>query len=624
MTTDGPTYCDVRDAKARERHVPFSCPDKTLTAFCQLGALRFNVRRCLLFFFDVNYAYIMAEATRSLSLEDDNAHDPGDQLWLGHAKIPRGIACCEVTVGLPSFPITVTKANGDRDSVYVVEDLTKNLTTQDKPYVTSFPHGRFYAGVPITGPNGINIGAYCVLGDDPRDGVSDKDLIFLRDMSRTVMTHLETIRAQAERQRATQMVTGLGSFVKRSSDTRRWERRNLTHATQLTSATIKALQSPQRGPPLTVRKYSVHSKRLDDAQTSDPDTKTSSSGSRVAQASTGAQERVTASPESLDEHVFGTVAPLASENIDSVFQVAPTPRHSHHGPEHAQLQTRGSFSSSGQIPAHHGGSTANIRSAYQRAAEIMCDSLSVDGVAFLDASVRTFGGLAEAVDNTESTDFSNDSESVSAGSRSASPTTDENNKPCRVLASVGTIQDGEELSAKNVNESFLRQLLRRHPHGKIWSFGGSGQAHSEDITSSSSENDDLQNSDSSGKLLTPGAQQRKRRQKETHNDGHILASMFPGARSVAIHGIRDSGRRRWTAGCLLWSFDPLRVLTVDTEMNFVAAFCDIIAGETRSLEMQRSDKAKSDFISSVSVFRVNSWRSKSAKIANISDRSRMN
>jgi hypothetical protein len=147
----------------------------------------------------------------------------------------------------------------------------------------------------------------------------------------------------------------------------------------------------------------------------------------------------------------------------------------------------------------------------------------------------------------------------------------------------------------------LRQLLRRHPHGKIWSFGGSGQAHSDDITSSSSENDDLQNPDSSGKLLTPGAQQRKRRQKETHNDGQVLASMFPGARSVAIHGIRDSGRRRWTAGCLLWSYDPLRVLTVDTEMNFVAAFCDIIAGETRSLEVQRSDKAKSDFISSVSV-----------------------
>ena len=598
MTKDGPTYCDVRDAKARERHVPFSCPDKTLTAFCQLGALRFNVRRCLLFFFDVNYAYIMAEATRSLSLEDDNAHDPGDQLWLGHAKIPRGIACCEVTVGLPSFPITVTTANGDRDSVYVVEDLTKNLTTHDKPYVTSFPHGRFYAGVPITGPNGINIGAYCVLGDDPRDGVSDKDLIFLRDMSRTVMTHLTTIRAQAERQRATQMVTGLGSFVKRSSDTRRWERRNLTHATQLTNAAIKSLQSPQHEPS-SEPKYSAPSKRRDETKTPAPDTKTSSSESHAAQASMGAQERMTASPEPFNEEVFGTVTPLASEKIDSSSHAVPGETHA--SLDHPRLETRGSFSSSGQIPAHHGGSTANIRSAYQRAAEIMCDSLSVDGVAFLDASVRTFGGLAEAVDNTESTDFSNDSESASARSRSASPTSDENNKPCRVLASVGTTRDGEELSAKNVNESFLRQLLRRHPHGKIWSFGDSGQVHSEDMTSSSSENDELQKSDSSGKLLTPGAQQRKRRLKEVHNDGQILASMFPGARSVAIHGIRDSGRRRWTAGCLLWSFDPLRVLTIDTEMNFVAAFCDIIAGETRSLEVQRSDRAKSDFISSVRI-----------------------
>ena len=30
---------------------------------------------------DVNHAYIMAEATQTLSLEDDNTHEPGDQLW---------------------------------------------------------------------------------------------------------------------------------------------------------------------------------------------------------------------------------------------------------------------------------------------------------------------------------------------------------------------------------------------------------------------------------------------------------------------------------------------------------------------------------------------------------------
>jgi hypothetical protein len=81
MSNRGPVYCDVRDPQAREQHEPTSCPDKILTAFCQLGALRMKARRCLIFFFDVNHAYIMAEATKTLSLENDATHDPGDQLW---------------------------------------------------------------------------------------------------------------------------------------------------------------------------------------------------------------------------------------------------------------------------------------------------------------------------------------------------------------------------------------------------------------------------------------------------------------------------------------------------------------------------------------------------------------
>lgn len=77
----GPVFCDVRDPQFREQHKAVSCPDKILTAFCQLGALRVKARRCLIFMFDVNHAYIMAEATQTLSLENDNTHEPGDQLW---------------------------------------------------------------------------------------------------------------------------------------------------------------------------------------------------------------------------------------------------------------------------------------------------------------------------------------------------------------------------------------------------------------------------------------------------------------------------------------------------------------------------------------------------------------
>lgn len=41
----------------------------------------------MLFFFDKDFAYILAEATRSLSLLDGSIADEDDKVWLGHSKI---------------------------------------------------------------------------------------------------------------------------------------------------------------------------------------------------------------------------------------------------------------------------------------------------------------------------------------------------------------------------------------------------------------------------------------------------------------------------------------------------------------------------------------------------------
>lgn len=594
MTEDGPRYCDVRDAKARERHRPFSCPDKTLTAFCQLGALRLKARRCLLFFFDVNYAYAMAEATQSLSLENDDAHDVNDQLWLGHAKIPRNVACCEVTVGLPSFSPSSSTMNGQRDSVYIVDDLTKNPQTWDRPYVTAFPHGRFYAGVPITAPSGINIGAYCVLDDEPRNSLSEKDLTFLRDMARTVMTHLETVRAQAERERATHMVTGLGAFVKRSSDSRRWDRRS--PVTSVARSPSIVVPNERKG--LTNRGSYRSVKRTAPAALTGDATSIGLATINVSRSEHVDPRRprtsyhsspLTNTTDQADIADRTDGSPSISSKVDFVSrrprkQTTPAPR----------------------PPMRRSHSVMNVQSIYQRAAEIMCNSLSVDGVAFVDASVRTFGGLAETIDSAGATDASTceESETASDKSRPATPSTYTKGNPCQLLGCAESLQsepaesvDGQP--ATKMTDSFLRQLLRRHPHGKIWSFSKSGQAHSED-SSSSSGNDDSQEADAPDHSRSASVQQRRRRKIDNSRDAEVLATIFPGARSVAVHGIRDAARRRWTAGCILWSYDPLRVLTTDTEMNLVAAFCDIIAGETRRLEIQRSDKAKSDFISSIS------------------------
>lgn len=49
-------------------------------------------------------------------------------------------------------------------------------------------------------------GAYCILDDRPRDGISYNDTRFLQEMSKTIMNHLISIRAQAENLRSIQMV----------------------------------------------------------------------------------------------------------------------------------------------------------------------------------------------------------------------------------------------------------------------------------------------------------------------------------------------------------------------------------------------------------------------------------
>jgi GAF domain-containing protein len=54
------------------------------------------------------------------------------------------------------------------------------------------PHVLFYAGAPITTKKGINIGAFCVLDSKSRNGLDLDEQKFLKEMSATIMDHLET------------------------------------------------------------------------------------------------------------------------------------------------------------------------------------------------------------------------------------------------------------------------------------------------------------------------------------------------------------------------------------------------------------------------------------------------
>jgi signal transduction histidine kinase/CheY-like chemotaxis protein len=510
---------------------------------------------------------------------------------VGHSVIPRDVACCEVTVNLPAFDAS---AHGNyRDSVFVVDDLTLHPDLKNRVYVTGFPNGRYYAGVPITSSSGINIGAYCILDDKPRVGISDQDLTFLKDMSATVMTHLETIRALSEREQNNQMVAGLGDFVRNAPDSQ--YKGNSQH--EALSATNMPLKSAS-GDRDTTREfaYSIPKALADNAVSPLPQTPISSQHNYFDRLQVPDQQGRQHGASELSMPAPKAGPPSPSDDLaKALLRSSPEPR----SPQHSRESSVSAGDPSGnQTTPPRRELIDNDQSTYQRAAGIMCQSLNIDGVAFIDMSISSFGGLVQANDTTtEDSSVNSESAQESTGARPI--------KSCKVLGCAEALVDGKAVSAgadeiqpaKSLTENFIRRLLNRHPSGKIWTFGENLLTHSEDGYSTDNASGD---NDEMVRPQTPTTKERKTSRRQRRSDGESLQRAFPGARCIALHGIWDHGRHRWSVAGLYWTFDPLRVLSPETEMHFVIAFSDIVVAETRRLEAHTADKSKSDFISSVS------------------------
>lgn len=163
-------------------------PDRALTAFAQLATLRLDCRRSFISFFDRENQYILAEATKSLSLETEFASQPGDDIKYGATVLPRKGSVCEYTVAT-AIDMDI---HGKDVSVFVVPDCQKDERFKHRHY-TKHSGFRFYAGVAIVSPEGYRIGAYCVVDDKPREGLSGEELGFMKDMATTVGSHAKAV-----------------------------------------------------------------------------------------------------------------------------------------------------------------------------------------------------------------------------------------------------------------------------------------------------------------------------------------------------------------------------------------------------------------------------------------------
>jgi signal transduction histidine kinase/CheY-like chemotaxis protein len=193
--------------------------DKALTAFAQLAALRLNVRRCMVSLIDSKHQYILAEATRTLSLVDDSRHAENDELWLGNAVVARDDAICQCAF---ERQYTVKDDTGKviRATAAVMADCRLDDDYKDKPYVVQEPGVRFYAGVPIRSRSGHNIGVYAVSHDSPRDALTYDELRFMQDIAVAIMDHLEWARDRVDRYKGERIVRGMADFIEASPSMR--------------------------------------------------------------------------------------------------------------------------------------------------------------------------------------------------------------------------------------------------------------------------------------------------------------------------------------------------------------------------------------------------------------------
>jgi signal transduction histidine kinase len=148
-----------------------------------------------------------------------------------------------------------------------------------------------------------------------------------------------------------------------------------------------------------------------------------------------------------------------------------------------------------------------------------------------------------------------------------------------------------------IAEAFLQRLLHKYPHGQVFNFSngdpvipGTNDSHSavRDIT------------EATPKSSRDSGRTRELRQKDKQAETNALLQMLPGARSVVLFPLWDSHRERWFAGSFAWTTRSTRVLTHAEDLSYLAAFGNSIMAEVARLDAAAADRAKSDFISSIS------------------------
>lgn len=639
-----------------------SATDSSLTAYAQLGVYRLNATRSLISLFDRDRQHVVAEATRSsplgareparrISTTDEDqqpacGEDVGDDdFWLCGTAIPRSFGICEHVLvssldtsgGLS--PETESSSNaGDDLPVAVVPDLAVHGRFHNRPYICAHPFNRFYAGVPIRspGPDGVNIGVYCIFDTKPRpEGLTSDDIKFMQDMSRTIMGYLEYRGSYGKYRRSERMVRGMGNFVEGSDSLDPGldaPARGLGRASKRTSRLLISADVAEGvkrkeeilakgGRPTLLPISTASATNLGEEET------LVSPGPRSPAVST-----TEASPTSKDSTSLGPRATTVSATAGSKTSSSLAPDDSSRSSTPRPDSRHSGASTSTQQPAVAQVSSADLQLAessrvFAKAANIIRQSVEVDGVLFLDATVRSFGGLVGQQNETggrkvstvglDNISYLSNDEDAGSQTQSAGRREDY----CNVLG-YSTMQgstiggDRSPWQFEGLRDRNLQRLLRRYPQGKIFNFDADGSviqtataaepkaaaqglplrrpaSPTRQWSRDSQDPEDIH-------LDASSAQKKTGTTPKRWSPAQAVVNLFPGARSVVLIPLWDGQKKRWSAGGFIWTRNPKRVFTTDGTVTFLRVFGLSVMAELYRLNTKAEETIKSNILGSIS------------------------
>lgn len=500
------------------------------------------------------------------------------------------------------------------------------------------------------------------MDDKPREGLSDVEIRFLGDMAITIMTHLEMARVKEEHRRSEKMVKGLRDFVEGRSTLREWWLEVGTNQAwrQQDSRDGAEAQSSNKGKPqLDLDSTSALNGRTSASKTMEPEvaghfksldghlslshskptveTPAEVQADRTVElrpvlATQRESDEISTSLKSGNQETLSFPTPVLniSATLDSAHDPSPIPSRGEDQHPPGSKQNFRTFTTDLQATML----SEKLKEMFSRASNIIRECIEVDGVIFLDASIGTFGGYTGESHKTlgrpemmagqsqesvissgeeerwktptgdaESAEVSLAGSDVSQPSKKAlTERGDEEQKTCRILGfSTGekSSLEGDEASENYVPvaEAFLQSLLHKYPRGQVFNLGEGGPV-------ISGINDTQRTVGDVAKVETGSSEKilrtRKPRESAKQAEAKALLRMLPGARSVVLFPLWDSHRERWFAGSFAWTTRSTRVLTRTEDLSYLAAFGNSIMADVARLDAMAADRAKSDFISSIS------------------------